>query len=152
MKAELATWNNGDGIDLETWHSCLGNYSSAVGYSTLFWPEFCKYNEYIFRAGVSPSIVRDWESTGITKEALEWTINHIHISDLYPGAEDYSNDKALAIANQLKEIYQAKLNWQFPNDPCIVEIYIPESEDDAEDDFVDYQLSFWQQKHEKQQS
>jgi hypothetical protein len=145
MKAELATWNNGDGVDLETWHCCLGNYASAVGYSTLFWPTFCKYKEYIFRAGVSSTSIQNWESTaGVTKKSLEWTINHIHISDLYPGVEDYSNDKALFIANNLKEIYQAKLNWQFPNDPCIVEVYMPESEDD----FVDYQLSFWQQKHE----
>lgn len=40
MKAELAAWNNGDGIDLESWISCEGRFSFAVGYASIFWPAF----------------------------------------------------------------------------------------------------------------
>ena len=40
MQAELATWNNGAGIDLEGWISCEGRFSLAVGYASIFWPAF----------------------------------------------------------------------------------------------------------------
>jgi hypothetical protein len=31
MKAELAAWNDGAGIDLESWVSCEGRFALAVG-------------------------------------------------------------------------------------------------------------------------
>ena len=40
MRDELAGWNNDAGISLETWIGCSGNFSLAVGYSSVFWPEF----------------------------------------------------------------------------------------------------------------
>lgn len=33
-------WNNGQGVDPESWIWMTGNYDFAVGYSFLFWPEF----------------------------------------------------------------------------------------------------------------
>jgi hypothetical protein len=48
------------------------------------------------------------------------------------------------LGNILKNIYETKLKSQFPDNPCIVELYIPE----PEGDFIDYQLSFWQVTHE----
>ena len=38
MKAELAAWNNGAGIDIESWVGCEGKFSLAVGYSSIFGP------------------------------------------------------------------------------------------------------------------
>jgi len=40
MIQELSAWNNGKGIDLESWTGCSGNFKLAVGYSTIFWPKF----------------------------------------------------------------------------------------------------------------
>jgi hypothetical protein len=40
MRAELRAWNNGNGIDLESWVGCQGNFRLAVGYTTVFWPRF----------------------------------------------------------------------------------------------------------------
>ena len=48
MKEELQAWNNGAGIDLEAWISCMGNYNLAVGYASLFCPEFVEFENYIF--------------------------------------------------------------------------------------------------------
>jgi len=77
-------------------------------------------------------------------------MNHLHILDIhYPAAihysvDDASKDKILLLGNVLKEIYQAKLKWQFPDRPCTVEFSIP---DDPED-LIGYELSFWQKRHE----
>ena len=71
-------------------------------------------------------------------------MNHVHIADIHHGREDISIDKLLVIGNVLKEIYEAKLHWQFPDRPCSVELFIP----DDPDDLTGYQLSFWQKSHE----
>ncbi len=72
-------------------------------------------------------------------------MNHLHIADIQRwGCGDKSKDKLLVLGNVLKEIYEAKLQWQFPDRPCTVEFFIP----DDPDDLMEYQLSFWQKCHE----
>ena len=48
------------------------------------------------------------------------------------------------LGKKLKDIYEAKLRWEFPDEPCRVELYVP----DEPDDLDEYQLSFWQVSHE----
>ena len=82
---------------------------------------------------------------GSTPKSVEAVLNHLHIEDIqHLGCEDISADKLLALGNVLKEIYQAKLSWQFPDRPCIVEFYVP----DDKDNFIDYQITFWQRAFE----
>ena len=45
----------------------------------------------------------------------------------------------------LKEIYEAKLKWQFPDRPCKVGLYIPDEPTALEA----YELTFWQATHEQ---
>lgn len=146
MRAELAAWNNGKGIDLEDWVGCEGNFRLAVGYTTVFWPPFTLFDDYVLLEGVTEEQVRGFESQeGATPKSVEWVLNHIHLDSIqHLGCPDISADKLLILGVTLKEIYQAKLAWQFPDRPCFVEFYQPE---DA-DDFAEYQLSFWQRKHE----
>lgn len=147
MKTELAAWNGGDGIDLEGWVGCEGNFSLAVGYATIFWPEFVLFDGYILRAGFPESSLRGFEQQhGANRRSVELVMNHVHIADLqFFGCEDASKDKILALGKTLAEIYQAKLQWKFPDRPCTVELYVP----DDEDDLMEYQLSFWQKCHEQ---
>ncbi|MCW8127835.1 hypothetical protein [Microbulbifer halophilus] len=146
MKAELAAWNNGKGIDLESWVGCEGNFKLAVGYASIFWPNFVEFEDYIFVEGFSEDSVRGFESQkGSTPKSVEWVINHLHIADLqHYGCDDITKDKLLVIGNTLKEIYELKLKVLFPNKPCTVEFYVPEDEEDL----IEYQISFWQVKHE----
>ena len=120
MKAELAAWNNGAGIDLESWIGCEGRFSLAVGYASIFWPTFTLIEGYILPQGVSEGSLRSWEQGGRSRQSIEWVINHVHIADIHYGREDISIDKLLVIGNVLKEIYEAKLAWQFPDRPCLV--------------------------------
>jgi len=146
MKSELAAWNNGAGIEIESWIGCEGNFSLAVGYVSVFWPEFILFDGYILRNGFSEASLQGFaQRQGTNRRSVEWLMNHLHIADIqYYGCKDASKDKLLLLGNVLKEIYEARLLWQFPDNPCSVEFYIPEDEDDL----MEYQLSFWQKCHE----
>ena len=141
MKKELGAWNNGKGIDMDSWISCEGNYSLAVGYTTIFCPNFIEYEDYIFSTEeITDNFIqriREFENQeGSTPKSVEWVLNHIHISDLHHnGCKDLT---------ALKNIYEARLNYIYPNKPCIVEFYQPDNTSLIDD----YQLSFWQLKHE----
>lgn len=142
MKDELSRWNSRAGIDLETWVACEGRFALAVGYCSVYWPGFVKFEGYILRQEFSEPALRSFESApGATRRSVETVMNHIHIADIqHGGCEDISADKIIFIGRRLKEIYEAKLLWQFPNDSCAVELWEPEDKDD----FQGYQLSFWQ--------
>lgn len=141
MKDELGAWNNGSGIDLEGWVSFSGNYSLAVGYITLFWPDFVEFEGYILRQDFSLDSLRGFEAqAGSTRKSVEWVMNHLHLADLHATEEDLAVDKLLILGQTLKQIYEAKLASQFPHAPCMVEFYKPEDPDEI----LDYQLSFWQ--------
>lgn len=155
MRDELQAWNNGQGIDLESWVGCSGSFSLAVGYAALFCPKFIEFEDYIF-VGDGPideeaiKNIRGFEAReGSTPMSVEWVINHSHIADIhYRGCKDISADKLVLLGNALKETYEARLAYFFPNKPCVVEFYVP----DDPNDFDDYQLSFWQRKHEEKSS
>jgi len=152
MKKELGAWNNGEGIDLESWLGCAGNFSLAVGYTTIFCPKFIEFEDYIL-IGDEPideqgiTAVRSFETQeGSTPFSVEWVLNHLHIADIqYRGCEDISADKLIILGNALKETYEARLAYFFPNKPCVVKFYIPEDPNELDE----YQMSFWQKKHDQ---
>jgi hypothetical protein len=145
MQAELSHLTNGAQVDLKLWIGYAGTFSLAVGYASFFWPEFVEFEGYILRKGFSETSVRGFEQKkGSSRKSVEWVMNHLHIADIHYRSTDASKDKFLLLGNVIKEIYQAKLQYQFPNRLCIVEFLIP---DDPED-FVGYQISFWQKDHE----
>jgi hypothetical protein len=59
--------------------------------------------------------------------------------------ENAAEDIVIYLAKTLKEIYECKLRSQFPDRPCIVELVEP----DDRKKLVEFQLSFWQKKHDK---
>lgn len=150
MKKELGAWNNGKGIDLDAWVSCSGNFSLAVGYASIFCPKFIEFEGYIIQDNAvseeTIKCIQNFESNeDSSPKSVEWVINHFHIAGLqHGGCEDLTKDKIIVLGETLKEIYEARLSYLFPNKPCIVEFYTPEDSNDL----GDYQLSFWQIKHE----
>ena len=146
MKKELGAWNNGNGIDLEGWISCEGNFRLAVGYMEILWPHLVEFDGYILRDGFQETSLRGFEKQCKgDRRAVEAVMNQLHIEDLhYQGCEDFSSDKAILLGNTLKEMYEAKLVWQFPNYPCRVSFFEPEDKANLSD----YELTFWQVKHE----
>ncbi|WP_297764824.1 hypothetical protein [uncultured Alcanivorax sp.] len=151
MKEELQAWNGGDGIDLETWLDSAGDYSLAVGYTEIFCPKFVEHKGYILAAEepLHEEYLRNlkgFESReGATPKSVEWVMNHFHLSFIHLGSKDISPDKLVFLGNALKETYEARLSYFFPDKPCIVEFHIP----DDQYNFEAYQITFWQAKHDQ---
>src|SRR5262245_51847746 len=103
MKAELGEWNNGDGIDLESWVGCEGRFALAVGYTTIFWPEFEEREGYILRAGLSEDAIRGFESgPDSSRQAVEATLNHLHLASIqHGGCSDCTPDKLVMLGRVL---------------------------------------------------
>lgn len=138
----LQDWNNGDGVDVETYIGCLGNANLALGYTTIFWPGFVVFEDYVLREGFSVGSLRAWEKQcPPDRKSIEAMMNHIHLADLHhAGDEALTADKATYLGHVLKEIYEAKLALLSPNRPCEVSLCIPE---DLEH-LWEYELTFWQ--------
>lgn len=150
MRSALGAWNLGKGIDLETWIYHSGSFDLAVGYITVFCPEFVEFEQYILR-GPELTAERIANLRGFeaqehsTPQSVEWVLNHIHLADLHDGDEaDCSPDKLLVLGRALKEIHEARLQYLFPHKPCVVDFHVP----DDPTDVMEYQLSFWQQLHD----
>ena len=148
MLAELSAWNNGKGIDLESWVGCSGNFRLAIGYSSIFWPRFTLFEDYILREGFHVDILRGFErQCGTNNCSVEVVMNHLHVADLqYYGCEDITEERVVYLGRTLKEIYEAKLLCQFPDRPCEVSFYEPEDRTDL----MAFEISFWQKKHVRQ--
>ena len=115
---EIREWNNGAGIDIGPWTGRLsGNFRLAIGYSTIFWPRFVEFEQYVLRDGFSVNSLRGFErQCEGDRKRIEGVMNHFHIADIhYHGCEDASRERVAYLGRILREIYQAKLAWQFPN-------------------------------------
>ena len=146
MIPELSAWNGGHEIKLESWIECVGSFKQAVGYATIFWPQFVLFEDYILRESFNMESLRGFEKQCTSRAGVEWVMNHLHITDIHCNDfKSVSEDKILFLGNVLKEIYQAKLASQFPDRPCMVEFHEPEQRTQL----IDFQLSFWQKKHEE---
>lgn len=144
MRSDLAAWNEGKGIDLDAWVGCMGNFSLAVGYASIFWPEFVEFEGYILRKNFREESLREFEKmNGSDRAATESVMNHLHIVDIqHAGCTDASKDKIQILGNTLKEIYMTKLRYEFPERNFCVDFYAPEDQELL----IDYQISFWTQR------
>ena len=142
MQSELASWNNGRGIGLLDWTANSGNFSLAVGYSELFWPRFVEFEEYVLVEGFNLESLRSFErNSEATRKSVEQVMNHFHIADIHHEAcPGIAADKLIFLGNRLREIYTAKLAFQFPHRNFLVEFFQPQEPEELED----YQLTFFQ--------
>ena len=138
---ELKDWNNGNGIDAQSWIGCSGTFQLAIGYSSIFWPTFVAFEGYVFREGFTIDGIRAWEQQcGTDRKAIESVMNHLHIADThYSNCPDISRERVVYLGQTLRDIYIAKLAWQFPDRSFTVCF-----DDSERDNLTDYQLTFFQ--------
>jgi hypothetical protein len=138
---DLKAWNNGAGVDPETWVGCEGNFRLAAAYSLIFWPKFVEIEGMVFRDGMDRATVDSWlANCAGDRRSVEATANHLHIADLhYVGAPDASVERLIFLGSVLREIYAVKLATEFPDKKFVVEFHEPASKQ-----LQDYQLTFYQ--------
>lgn len=141
---ELKDWNNGKGIDVQAWIECVGSFQKAIGYSTMFWPEFVEIEGCIVRAGVPEENVRRWlKQCDGNPRCAEATINHVHLDGLHHiGCEDMSPERVAYLGRVLREIYDCKLRRDFPDKRFVVTLDEPDNKADVEN----YILTFYQEE------
>jgi hypothetical protein len=138
---ELPTWNNGAGIDPESWIGCVGNFELAAGYSFIFWPSFIEFEGYIFReSGFCEDNLRAWErSTSNDRQAVEAVINHVHLLDLHSYGTPATEPQLRYLGRVLRDILDTKLKRDFPDRSFQVTF-----NDEPDLDLIDYEVTFWQ--------
>jgi hypothetical protein len=138
---ELKNWNNGAGIDPESWVGCTGTFQLAVAYSLIFWPAFYELDGMVFRARMDRATLDSWmKNCSGNRVQVEATANHIHLVDLhYAGSPDASVERIIFLGNVLKQTYAAKLAADFPGRRFVVDFYEP-----ADQQLGEYQLTFYQ--------
>lgn len=143
---ELRDWNDGRGIDVESWIGHVGDYRKAIAYSAIFWPQFVEIEGCVVMEGSTREVVLQWlEYCGGDRRAAEATMNHLHLLDLHgAGCPDATAPRLVYLGRTLKESYEYKLQRDFPAKRFCVEF------DDAPVDPADltgYVLTFYQIGH-----
>lgn len=124
----------------------LGRYAVAIGYLSVFWPEFTEYDGMVFSGDIidedgSKNIEKWLAALKGDKQAVESMLNHLHILDVqHPGLWSTATESQIIfIGLYLKEMWAAKLAQDFPTKHFIVELH-----EGTSDNLRDYQISFCQ--------
>ena len=134
---ETKTWANGEPVSLDHWIWAVGSFEQMIAYGELFWPDFVEHDGCILRAGFAEENYRGFmQQTGGDKRAVEAVINHVHISDLISKPEGPSEEQAVYLGRLLQEMWQAKLEREFPGRAFTVRF-------DADDDDTLYVHQDW---------
>lgn len=141
---ELKHWNNGKGIEPDDWIGCIGEIEHAIGFSTIFWPKFVLFNDCIFIEDMNEETFSKWyRHCKNDYKALECTVNHRHVADLFATGKNTTREQLKFIGNILKEMWEAKLIREYPNRKIIVD-FIEQNDDD---DLLGYILTVYQERN-----
>lgn len=140
---ELSRWNDGAGIDLETWVACLGRFDHAICYAAIFWPDFVVHDDCILFDPVDVENFNDWMThCKGNRTAVESVVNHRHIVDLFDNKFEPTKEVVRHIGRLLKDMWSCKLARDFPGRSVKVEI----SEPQDSEDLYEYQITVFQER------
>jgi hypothetical protein len=111
---EMKDWNNGKGIDIDSWIGSVASHKILVGCARILWPDFIEQEGCILLASQAPHYRGYFEKVHGDRKTAEATTNHIHILHLFD-TELPTRDLVLYVGRLLQEIWQVKLNHEFPD-------------------------------------
>lgn len=143
---ELTAWDDGEGISVRSWIDIVGSHKHAIAYTTLFWPVFIEYDGCVFFKDRFSKDSYDGflAQTEGNRQAVEALMNHIHINDLfYASNEEPSIEQIVYLGQILQEIWQSKLERDYPRRSFRVEF-----DEDIDTDAFDHEITFYQVKND----
>ena len=145
---EMQAWNEGNGIDIDSWIGCIGSYTHAIGYSRIFWPQFVEYDGCILISDhVDPTNYHNWKKAhNGDRQRVEQSMNHQHIVDLFINTTEVTPAQLRYLGRILTEMWKAKLHRDFPKRSFIVEFADGDCDEDF-DEYYGYIISFYQETH-----
>jgi hypothetical protein len=138
----MKDWNNGKGIDVDSWIGCVANHKILTGCARILWPSFIEHDGCILLGdSVDEANYQAFlKSTERNKKTVEATMNHQHVLHLF-ATELPSRELVLYVGRLMKEMWEVKLRHDFPDRK--ITVFFPES-DDLE--LVNYELTFFQER------
>ena len=144
---EIKEWQNHNGqkFDIEDWIAIEGNIKLAIGYSSIYWPDFIEHEDCVFlKSHFSLDGFNQWKNVDYVEyfSQIEYVINHIHILDLFTQEKqgEITKDQIIYLGEILREIYETKLTTLFKDRKFSVTFNGKEKVDEL----IDYELSFHQ--------
>lgn len=114
---ELRLWNEGTGISPDDWIYIEGRADHALGFCSLFWPEFEELDGYVLRAPLDVERLRSWERAGHSRQQVETAMNAFLFDYMFPddGTELSLKEVQLKrLATIMADMLAAKLGRDFP--------------------------------------
>ena len=114
---ERSRWNDGAGIDVESWLESRGDFALALAFTTLFWPRFTEFDGCVLFAEFNlQSFSGFMEHVRGDRRAVEAVMNHRHLVDLFTnGIATASPEQLEYLGLVLTDIWRTKLARDFPN-------------------------------------
>jgi hypothetical protein len=138
----LREWNDGAGINIDDWITCVGSFDHAIGYARLFWPEFIEHDGCVFFAdasGFDEAVYLSWMAhTNGDRRAVQAVMNHRHLMRLFGDVSLRPTRAQLRyLGRKLKDIWSAKLMRDFPGYQVAVTFA-----DESLEQLDDYEITF----------
>jgi hypothetical protein len=143
-------YNAENPFGLEEWIKGTGSHAALAGYATILWPDFVEHDGCIFIRDFSGEFPKERYEEVLAnyegdKTAVEGLWNQRHILDLFGRTfrkqDEPSRELVAYVADLLEDMWQTKVNRDFPSRKIVVEIYGQES-----NDLDDYQIVFCQER------
>ena len=116
---DLQRWNAGAGISPDDWIYIEGRADHALGFCSLFWPDFVQFEGYILRAPLDVERLRGWECDGnYSRQQIETAMNAFFFEYMFPDDNtepDLKGAQLTRLANIMSDMLVAKLKREFPD-------------------------------------
>lgn len=106
-----------------------GTFALGLGFARMFWPTFELREGHLVLADSSRDNLREWiDHGGGDRWAVEQVINHRHFACWM--ADDGATDEEIrSFGERVQEIWQGKVDRDFPGERITVELYAPSEEE-----------------------
>jgi hypothetical protein len=107
----------GGGVGLWDYASRKGGVTLAIAFARLFWPELIEVEDCVLlKERYDPTAFEQWRAQlGDQHEAIERTVNHVHLWDLFdPASEGVPEEGLDSLAAIIAETWRCALARQFP--------------------------------------
>ena len=114
---DLRLWNEGAGISPDDWIYIEGRADHALGFCSLFWPEFTEFDGYVLRAPLNVERLRSWERAAHSRQQIETAMNAFLFDYMFPddGTEPSLKGAQLKrLSTIMSDMLAAKLSRDFP--------------------------------------
>ncbi|MBD0314129.1 MAG: hypothetical protein ICV86_15100 [Microcoleus sp. T3-bin5] len=116
--SDFQQWKKANGDDFSLWDYLFGaaNIEIAIAFTKLFWPDFVEHEGGIFLSeAFNSEIYEQWKiELGNDIAAIEQVMNHQHVDDILPGAQNASTDNLLYLGQALAQMWESRLKSLYP--------------------------------------